>query len=79
MTAMREADARTKWCPFARVVQYAGSETPPAGNRDSVGRATDHCNAGACCIGSDCMAWRNVELDFGQYSKNGFCGLAGKP
>lgn len=63
---MTEEEAKTKWCPFSRVV-----ETGPTGNhtlvRNRVTRvASDgsavsslaHGLAGAQCLGSDCMAWR---------------------
>lgn len=87
---MTEQEAKTKWCPFARV----GSETTGLGsiNRDMrKGPAFD----GAQCIGSGCMAWRKsgaakvenrkgqlVDRDIdgtGRWHYDGYCGLAGKP
>lgn len=75
---MTEEEAKTKWCPFARV----GSE----GNRAfDVGNTIQ---ADCHCIGSACMAWRWTLLpilgDAGfvrghRQTDQGFCGLAGKP
>jgi hypothetical protein len=60
---MLETVAKTKWCPFARVVatadEQADDATPgaPAGfNRPSVGEPNGLRNAD--CIASECMAWR---------------------
>lgn len=64
---MTEAEAKSKWCPFARLV--SGDETPggatisrdtaAAFNRVSVSNGdvvtTPHA---AKCLGSACMAWR---------------------
>lgn len=50
---MTEDEAKTKWCPFARV----GSENTGLGsiNRDmQVGAKLSQ----AECVGSACMAWR---------------------
>lgn len=47
-----EDEARTKWCPEARV---AGGQ---AGNRYSMDIDAAHHHAFAKCIGSSCMMWR---------------------
>ena len=84
---MTEEEARTKWCPFARVaIEWQASIG--SANRG----AADDEKPLTRCIGSACMAWR-----FGQYFKaeeghpartvvqwttdstEGYCGLAGKP
>lgn len=88
---MTEEEAKTKWCPYARVVM-GDAEEPAIGpfNRDhwinddnlasTIHRST--------CIGSACMAWRWVPKSGNSkdgkpnyYAGNwkGFCGLAGKP
>lgn len=57
---MTEEEAKTKWCPFARVI--AGTiETPltqAAFNRVSVGSAQHMTLHASKCLGADCMAWR---------------------
>lgn len=83
---MTEAEAKTKWCPLARV----GSEQTGLGslNRDfRLGEKTMAAN----CIGPACMAWRPGKPVIrtesrgpeGGYRKveiaNGYCGLAGAP
>lgn len=79
-------EAKTKWCPFARV----GDDLHAATNRPN--------SAGYDCIASDCMAWRKstvfIDRATGEpavpgntpigslelrYSGEGFCGLAGAP
>ena len=53
---MSEDEAKTKWCPHARVATYAmgGDGGMAATNKVSNGKIRD----GARCIGSECMAWR---------------------
>ena len=64
---MTEATARKKWCPFA--VPF-GTE---GGNRAKDGAVTSP----ACCVASDCMAWRWSD-DWPDASTPGFCGMAGQ-
>lgn len=63
---MLEKDAKTKWCPFARVLKYHDGG---AANRnldpESGGTLSKH----ALCIGSDCMGWTEA----GDHS--GDCGM----
>lgn len=65
---MTEDDARTKWCPQARVLSHG--QTGRAGfNRHLNG---DIATAGNC-LGSGCMMWRWAN----EVTGRGFCGLAG--
>lgn len=91
---MKESEAKTKWCPFARVAAYSSGgqegESPTSVNR---GEATGPFTR---CIGAACMSWRWIyapsEKDVAAITKmrmampaisrktdEGFCGLAGKP
>ena len=62
---MTEEEAKTKWCPFARVIvgQADGSHiaTQPPYNRFQ--RADDRTAVppASYCIGSACMAWRWIK------------------
>ncbi len=56
---LTEEEARTKWCPMARVPILDCSRAIPvtvAANRDHYGDPT----ASGCCIASDCMLWERV-------------------
>ena len=83
---LTESEARTKWCPFARVllpVHQSGNRisTFHKANAESE-RDKEHYaqqERDCCCIASDCMAWRwqgrpvhVPDRDFG------YCGLSGK-
>lgn len=72
MNAFTEEQAKTKWCPFARVAVegYPASGDPLAihsGSVASVNRDSPSANtvptAHCYCIGSACMAWRWNESD----------------
>lgn len=83
--SITEEQAKTKWCPFARV--YHGTLDSPAYNR----RHDDELPSRASCLGSDCMAWRwdhpSQQPSGIGYASNGtpdvnglgHCGLAGAP
>lgn len=60
---MTESEAKTKWCPMVRYQDLR------AINRDAC-----YDNSGTHCIGSACMMWRHLVN-----TKEGYCGLAGKP
>lgn len=91
---MTEEEAKTKWCPHARVDSTA-SNRPDSYPGHDIGSGK-----WPTCIGSACMAWRWVasiptfqKVDplnpLSTYSKtraysapaptHGFCGLAGQP
>jgi hypothetical protein len=63
---MNEEEAKTKWCPMARV---QSAETGPAYNVRDNGLFINEIK----CIASDCMMWREIDA-----IKGGYCGLAGK-
>jgi hypothetical protein len=85
---MTENEAKEKWCPFARQLDWA-SESPsvdiPAQMMFSAAnRYLAPNNDFPRCIGSDCMAWRWSPGVSGGTSEafssvEGHCGLAGKP
>ena len=86
---MTEDEAKTKWCPFARVDNTAANRV----SAQSFAPGGD-----ALCIGSACMAWRSrpqwrVRSDYpwvdgvphgdnkgpnNETRAAGFCGLAGE-
>lgn len=78
---MTEDEAKTKWCPFVRVV-HVGELKINSGNRIYNAVSDQTITDGpACCIGSECMAWR-IRY-FGDDVKEGelelgYCGLAGR-
>jgi hypothetical protein len=65
---MTEDEAKTKWCPQARLASSGGSV-----NRYHVGGMGGGVVSGSNCIASACMAWRETS------SQHGYCGLAGRP
>ncbi len=75
---MTEAEAKTKWCPFAMTF---GDKGVLAGNRANAGGLP----TGSMCIGSECMAWCKMPMEIQPNSLmkmrpgGGFCGLAGTP
>lgn len=83
-----EAEAKTKWCPFARQLMKIRVPIPPFDAVDV--RAIASANrfdgdAMSTCIGSRCMAWRTTKrtqdetIDDAPVITYGFCGLAGTP
>jgi hypothetical protein len=61
---MTEAEARKKWCPFARVPDSNGIEGVLAATNRHAGEKTGRdgkprvLRGNAMCIASECMAWR---------------------
>jgi hypothetical protein len=66
MISHTEAEAKKKWCPFARVT--CDGEGPY--NRDADGGPA-HASK---CIASSCMAWNRCSD--GSKSNSGYCGFA---
>jgi len=86
---MIESEAKTKWCPFARIAHV---NAPTGGNRHYSGVGAEGAlDKNLCrCIASDCMAWRETDKEYLPCSPDdtgadhiaypaGYCGLAGKP
>lgn len=86
---MTEDEAKTKWCPFARVA-------PPGNGGNRYSFDTDTMSGPyARCLGSLCMAWRagGERIPTGGFidqsgqnqvttysdAPGGYCGLAGRP
>jgi len=67
---MTEKEAKTKWCPLARLSEMGGTynRTGPEANLQ--------------CIGSACMAWRTkegVSARSQAFVTVGYCGAFGEP
>ncbi len=59
MTDMHtESEAKTKWCPFARVLHSYTSSYGGLGYAAGVKRIDESQHRGSKCLGSACMAWR---------------------
>jgi hypothetical protein len=81
MSGLTEEEAKTKWCPMARMVTRADNR--PAGNRN-----LDY-HPETLCIASSCMCWRwDHSLTVNNPTRTpgsgqtiskttGYCGLAG--
>lgn len=76
---MTEEEAKTKWCPAARVDSTAANRPNPGPNCDTTAGWPP-------CIGSACMAWRwkrermhDTSEHYMDSTTEGRCGLAGKP
>ena len=70
---MTEAEAKTKWCPFARTIISDGADDCGPHNRFGIGEPDDSGwdSVEFRCIASACMAWRWHAM------AQGHCGLAG--
>ena len=80
---MTEDKAKTKWCPFARVVRIDSRtlfvrSLNSTQDVQSIAGLLDKINDR--CVGSKCMAWRWTDvLSMPQKDRRGCCGLAGRP
>ena len=77
---MNESEAKTNWCPFARV--YSMAIAPSGVDESCNGSWNRHPHDGkkeTRCIGSECMAWRESHGLVNESDSGGYCGLAGKP
>lgn len=83
---MTEEEAKTKWCPFVRVLPETERWHPMTNREDTISAPK---GSATTCIGSACAAWRweCVRDDYGGENgepvilteTHGFCGLAGRP
>jgi hypothetical protein len=62
-------EAKTKWCPFARLGSYQSGGVNRSGLSPS---DWPH------CIAEDCMAWRWWNQPANEAKHKGYCGLVGK-
>lgn len=81
---MTEDEAKTKWCPFVRYEGDYGGPFNRGGEKDNPLNIRARGDYSCSCIGSACMAWREESKNTGtsyrpEWTKNGYCGLAGKP
>ncbi len=60
---MNEEEAKTKWCPFVRLVVGAGEKFAPSCNRMATTEEPifTRFSQTASCIASECMAWRWID------------------
>lgn len=74
---MTEAEAKTKWCPFVRILVDSEhwQTNRPTVRMDESSMPVDY------CIASNCMAWRwSRQKNIGPgISSMGYCGLASRP
>lgn len=71
-----EKEAKTKWCPFARVHQVdnvastaINRKVDPTQRYDATGNVRPALMGAARCVGSECMAWRWQAGTFEEYGK----------
>ena len=82
---MTESEAKTKWCPFARIgVLSDDRQVACAVNRDDRLKPEEQYLKN--CLAAACMAWRNGPPPppgnspaAETWEPTGFCGLAGRP
>ena len=74
MTSLTEEEARTRWCPHARVAVTKGARTTPSSCNRLQLNGEQRLVLGSLCIASNCMAWR-----VRGFNGDGYCGLAGGP
>ncbi len=91
---MTEAEAKTRWCPMARVLYAVQGDATHGVKFAATNQFQDDYgkNLHSHCIGSACMMWRKqyaVGMKYDATAQDayetaedrgeGFCGLAGKP
>lgn len=79
---MTEAEAKLRWCPFARS-RHVGGDCGRDHGGSQVGAFLNEGRLIVTCVATACMAWRwSYPPDEAMGNKNGprgYCGLAGKP
>ncbi len=76
-----EAEAKAKWCPFARATTLVEDEEVGIAAAIAANRTPDgYPDIGAPCLASGCMAWRweFAPLDLDQTNWRGYCGLTAR-
>ena len=70
---MLESQAKTKWCPMARLTAVAsnGGSSLWQSNRDN-----NRDKARIFCLGPDCACWVDTGYDMDAGERTGRCGLA---
>lgn len=84
---MTEDEAKTKWCPFTRLLTHVSAQDGQGRYYEggySYNRSPDdgegYTPPSTFCIASACMAWREVCPRPSDRTKTqGYCGLAGAP
>jgi hypothetical protein len=74
---MTEDEAKTKWCPFYRLIPE--TEFDEGLDNRLIGLKEENLLSSRC-LASECMAWRwdTLIADQGSTLTHGGCGLAGK-
>lgn len=79
---MTEAEAKLRWCPFARS-RHVGGDCGRDHGGSQIGAFLDEGRLTVTCVASSCMAWRVSQeiVDEGVVVRpaTGYCGLAFKP
>ena len=72
---MTEDEAKTKWCPYARISSLnEGGDDGPSSNRWLGWISDGEVGSVACCIASTCMAWRWSEAEHARRFVSAFGG-----
>jgi hypothetical protein len=83
-----EEEAKTKWCPFARVSSYGRESGWNRTGPHRIGDAAILAPSWSLCLGPACMAWQQTDNKTwpsapGEPERKpepaGYCGLAGQP
>lgn len=77
---MTETEAKTKWCPLARIGFAQSVPAAIALTAVNIIKIDDGPEKRTFCIGSGCIMWRFQPFTDGSANhEQGYCGLAGKP
>jgi hypothetical protein len=83
---LTEDEAKQKWCPMTRVLDWQTAGVMIGENPAIASAAVNRVEGGsgipvdAYCIGSDCMMWRWQQQQANEpFRPVGWCGLASRP
>ena len=80
---MTEDEAKTKWCPFVRIVNFVSEDNNAWATNQGKQSRTPEEPLATHCIASACMAWREIKKQTTPSTPDevlgGYCGLAGRP